>query len=297
MRYVIVGGTGTMGKALTKALLTKKDTERVLIVSRGELKQKELRDANPGEYARGRLRFVIGDVRDKDAMYEAIDPGVSAVFLCAALKHVDVAEDNPLEALKTNALGVANVAEAAMTADVPHVVFSSTDKACLPVNAYGMSKAWAERYLWAMNRRQVATRFAVYRWGNVLGSRGSVIHDFIRTLETSRSVSVTDPRMTRFWLKIEEAVAFMLSTYRDAAPDRPMIPKMRASSVMELAEATARLMKMTDFEVKVVGIRNGEKLHETIESTHEKCLRSDTAERFSKEDLEALIAPLIEGCA
>ena len=214
---------------------------------------------------------------------------VETVFHVAALKHVDVIEDNPSEAIKTNVLGTINVAEAALAAGVRHVVFSSTDKAVLPINVYGMTKGLAERYLLGLNRVQDATKFSVYRWGNVAGSRGSVIHAFARSLQEERVARVTDARMTRFWIHIADAVEFMLETYRMAAADRAMIPHMRAYGVVDLVQALADVLGVKKFTVMFSGLRAGEKIHETLESNHDFCVRSDTAEMFTKNDIRELL--------
>jgi UDP-N-acetylglucosamine 4,6-dehydratase len=280
MKYVIVGGTGTLGTCLIESL---SDLENEIVCfSRDELKQQQLKTKYP------HVRYVIGDIRDKYSLRPVLQ-GADTVFHVAALKHVDVLEANPTEAIKTNVLGTINVAEAALEGGAKHVVFSSTDKAVLPINTYGMTKAISERYLLDLNTKQSATRFAVYRWGNVLGSRGSVIQSFAKALRDDGHIKVTDPRMTRFWIHIEDAVDFMLETYRSADLNAPMIPKMKAASVMDLAEAMAKIVDRKDMKVSFCGLRPGEKIHETIISSHEYCLRSDNAEKLSPLELEAML--------
>jgi UDP-N-acetylglucosamine 4,6-dehydratase len=234
------------------------------------------------------VRYVIGDIRDK-ASLKPVVAGADVVFHVAALKHVDVLEANPTEAIKTNILGTFNVAEAAMEAKVPFVVFSSTDKAVLPINTYGMTKAASERYLLNLNAQQDVTRFSVFRWGNVMGSRGSVVHFFQDTLHKDGLVKVTDPRMTRFWIHIDDAVKFMLDKYECAPANDVMIPPMKAASILDLAHATAKAIGVPKYQVQLCGIRPGEKIHETLHSSHEFCLRSDTAEKFTVPELQAMV--------
>jgi FlaA1/EpsC-like NDP-sugar epimerase len=280
IKVAIIGGTGTLGTCLVEKL---NETHHVTVVSRDELKQQEMKKRFPN------VRFVIGDIRDRESLAYAVD-GAETVFHVAALKHVDVLEANPTEAIKTNVLGTINVAEASMAAGVRHVVFSSTDKAVLAINTYGMTKAISERYLLSLNDRQSNTKFSVYRWGNVLGSRGSVIHAFAESLRADGHLRITDPRMTRFWIHIEDAVEFMLETYRTgASKSLPMIPDMKAASVLDVANAMAKVMGRRDMRMSFVGMRPGEKLHETILSNHDYCLRSDTAPKYSERELIEMI--------
>ena len=258
MKYVIIGGTGTLGNCLTEKLHAGNE---VVCFSRDELKQQEMRRRYPD------VRFVIGDIRDK-ASLKPVLVGADVVFHVAALKHVDVLEANPTEAIKTNILGTINVAEAAIEAKVPFVVFSSTDKAVLPINTYGMTKASSERYLLNLNKQQDGTRFSVFRWGNVMGSRGSVVHYFAETLKADGLVNITDPRMTRFWIHISDAVDFMLSNYWTAAADDVMIPPMKAAGVLDLAHVTALATGHPKYQIRLSGIRPGEKIDETLHSSH-----------------------------
>ncbi len=279
-KHLIIGGTGTLGTALVERLVTA--GHDVAVFSRCELKQSQMRQRFPD------VRFILGDIRDPRSINGSMR-GVDTVFHVAALKHVEVGEENPVEFIKTNINGTINVAEAALAAGVKHVVFSSTDKAVLSVNTYGMTKGISERYLLSLNKRYDATRFAVYRWGNVAGSRGSVIHSFVRSLKDSRGVQITDPRMSRFWIHLDDAVDFMLKSYPDAATDRVMIPPMKAAKVTELAEGLAAILKIKNYTVTFSGLRAGEKIHEVLESNHEFCIRSDTAQQFSPEELKTLL--------
>lgn len=283
MKYVILGGTGTLGTSLIDRLHEKHE---VVCFSRDELKQQELKRLYPN------VQYVLGDIRDRRSLNGFLK-NAEAVFHVAALKHVDSGEANPVEFIKTNVLGTINVAEACQDAGVKHVIFSSTDKAVLPINTYGMTKGISERYLLSLNARSSKTKFAVYRWGNVAGSRGSVIHTFVESLRTQKGVRVTDPRMTRFWIHIEDAVDFMLNTYKDASPSKAMIPPMKASKVTALAAALAGKLNIKDFSVAFVGIRPGEKIHECLESSHDACIRSDTCEEYTQAELQALIERVI----
>lgn len=278
MKIVIVGGTGTLGNALVEALTG----HELVVFSRDELKQQQMKAKWPG------IRYVIGDIRDKMSLRPVV-AGADVVFHVAALKHVDVLEQNPTEAIKTNVLGTINVAEACMEGGVRHVVFSSTDKAVTPINTYGMTKAISERYLLNLNAQQDRTRFSVFRWANVMGSRGSVVHTFAASLRESGEVKITDPRMTRFWLHINDAVRFMLDHYENASLTEVMIPRMKSSTVLELAEATRKAVGVDKMAVSFCGIRPGEKIHETMFSSHDYCLRSDTAERYTEDELVDLI--------
>lgn len=284
MKAVIIGGTGTLGRELTRQLYDK--GHEILCFSRDELKQQEMKRDFPN------VRYAIGDIRDRLAL-KPVMSFADVVFHVAALKHVDVLEANPTEAIKTNILGTINVAETAIEYGVKHVVFSSTDKAVLPINTYGMTKAISERYLFSLNEQQKNTKFSVFRWANVMGSRGSVVHYFAKSLQTEGAVNITDTRMTRFWIHISDAVNFLLENYEKASPSEPMIPPMKSAGIIELAEAAAEVAGIKDFGINIVGIRPGEKIHECILSSHDHCVRSDTAERLSREELVDMVKRVV----
>jgi UDP-N-acetylglucosamine 4,6-dehydratase/5-epimerase len=287
MKALIIGGTGTLGRALTREILKSEHTE-VTCFSRDELKQKIMAK----EFDSERLRFVIGDVRDLSALTRAMR-GAHIVFHVAALKHVDTMEENPEESVKTNILGTMNVADAAEAAGVPFVVFSSTDKAVDCLNVYGSSKAIAEQILFRRNATQKKTRFSVYRWGNVLGSRGSVIPAFAGSLRSRREIVFTDSSMTRYWLKIEDAARFMIETYAHASESEAMIPPMKAASVGQIAYAVAAAVGVGMFKTKTIPIRPGEKMHEMMRSIHSaNPMCSQTAEQYTTDEL----VELIRGC-
>lgn len=283
---LIVGGTGTLGKALLE-LIGKNPTYKITVLSREELKQKNLMPKYPN------VRFVIGDVRD----YDSLAPhclGKDAVFHLAAMKHVEMAETNSEESIKINLLGSMNVARAAINGGARVCVLSSTDKAVLPINNYGMCKALSEKHFFYLNDVQKITKFGVFRWANVLGSRGSVIHAFLKSLKEKRQVDITDARMTRFWIDIKDAARFILDSYENASVDAPMIPNMKAKSIMKIADLCAQHLEIRDYKVNITGIRPGEKIHEVIYSSHEICLRSDEAEEYTDDEILSMIAGAVD---
>lgn len=275
MRTLIVGGSGTLGSALIERL-----EGEVICFSRGELAQKQLSAKHPN------VNMVIGDVRDMQAVDHAM-AGVDTVFLLAAIKHIDIAEKNPLEAFKTNVLGAVNVGKSALARGVKHVVYSNTDKSVLPISAYGYSKAMAQSYLLHLNGKG-KTKFSSFLWGNVVASRGSVIQLFVEKLLRYEVIPVTDPRMSRFWLTIDQAADFMLDSYVNAPTDKAMVPPVKAATVIRVIESLARLLKVKNYVLGNVGHRGIEKLYEVLESTHEGCLRSDTCEQYADAELDDL---------
>lgn len=278
-KILIVGGTGTLGKALLSIIPI---SSEITVLSREEIKQQQLKRLFP------KVKFVIGDIRD----YESLKPhflGKTTVFHLAAMKHVDVAEENPEEAIKINLLGSLNVAKACIESNVGYCAFSSTDKAVLPINTYGMCKGVSEKYYFHLNKTQDITRFSVFRWGNVLGSRGSVLHSFLESLKTKKEVNITDARMTRFWVDIKDVARFILDRYEDAPKDEALIPPMKASRVIKLAELCARSLGLNNYKINYTGIRPGEKIHECLRSEHDFCVRSDTIEHYSDEEILEMI--------
>lgn len=278
---LIIGGTGTLGQALLRQLVPTNEYN-ITILSREELKQKKLRETYPG------CKYVLADVRD----YESLLPHVynkEVVFHLAAMKHVELAEENPEESIKINLLGSLNVAKACIQSGVPYGVFSSTDKAVLPVNVYGMCKGLSEAYFLHQNMEQNITLFSVFRWGNVLGSRGSVIHSFLRSLKERKEVVLTDSRMSRFWIDIDEAASFIIDNYEKADGKEVLIPPMKAAKIVKIAELCARFLGLKNYNIRYSGIRAGEKLHETLYTSHESCLRSDTCLEYGDEELLEMI--------
>ncbi len=253
---LVTGGTGSFGQAFTRAVLSRYKPRKLIIFSRDELKQSEMRERFPRDQFES-LRFFIGDVRDRDRLYRSFD-GVDIVVHAAALKQVPTAEYNPIEAVKTNVLGAANVIDAAIDHNVQKVIALSTDKAVSPVNLYGATKLCSDKLFSAANSYSGyhSTRFSIVRYGNVIGSRGSVVPLFLK-LRTSGVLPVTDPRMTRFWLTLEQGVDFVLASLQRMKGGEVFVPKIPSMKVMDLAEAIA-----PDCRVEITGIRPGEKLHE-----------------------------------
>lgn len=287
MNYVVLGATGTLGNELCTQLLKRQSTQSILCFSRDELKQKEMaaRFKNP------KLRFRIGDIRDPDALSRALrTPGIQTVFHVAAMKHIEICEANPEESIKTNLISTLNVAEAAISHRIPQVVFSSTDKAVDPVNVYGMCKGLSERVLLHKNSEQSGTKFSVFRWGNVLGSRGSILKLFKSSLENGRDIEITDMEMTRFWILIKDAVSFMLDNYECALANSVMIPTIKAASVYRLADSLSRVLGYPSCPKKVIGLRPGEKIHEVLMSQHfADGFSSDQFDQLSNKDLDDMV--------
>jgi UDP-N-acetylglucosamine 4,6-dehydratase len=252
---LITGGTGSLGKKLTRKILSRYSPKKIIIFSRDELKQSEMRQSFPEQC----LRFFIGDVRDKERLYRAFD-GVDYVVHAAALKQVPAAEYNPFEAIKTNVLGAQNVIDACVDLGIKKVVALSTDKAANPINLYGATKLCSDKLFIAGNSYAGSkpTRFSVVRYGNVVGSRGSVIPLFLK-LKSTGVLPVTDSRMTRFWITLDEGAEFVLSSLERMKGGEIFVPKIPSASMTEVARAIA-----PNCTVKIVGIRPGEKLHETL---------------------------------
>ena len=255
---LITGGTGSFGHKFIEAVLASHRPRKLIIFSRDELKQHEMRDRfldGSGSV----VRYFLGDVRDQDRLYRAFE-GVDIVVHAAALKQVPAAEYNPLEFIKTNVLGAANVIDAAIDRNVKRVIALSTDKAANPINLYGASKLCSDKLFVAANSYSGShqTRFSVVRYGNVVGSRGSVVPFFLKMRKTG-VVPITDPRMTRFWITLEQGVNFVVSCLGRMQGGEVFVPKIPSMNIMDLARAVA-----PDCRTEVVGIRPGEKLHEVM---------------------------------
>jgi UDP-N-acetylglucosamine 4,6-dehydratase len=258
---LVTGGTGSFGKECIRILLEEYKPAKLIVFSRDELKQHEMREAG---FSQPNLRYFIGDVRDLGRLKRAMD-GVSIVIHAAALKQVPACEYNPMEAIKTNILGTANVVEAALETGVSKVLALSTDKAVSPVNLYGATKLAAEKLTVQSNAYsgERPTRFSCVRYGNVIGSRGSVVPIFLRQRQSGK-LQITDARMTRFWLSLEQGVRFVLQCIEGMQGGEVFVPKLPSTSLMDLAKAIA-----PQAELEVVGIRPGEKLHEVLISEDE----------------------------
>ncbi len=254
---LITGGTGSFGKEFARTVLRDFTPRKVVILSRDELKQYEMAQ----EFTAPQMRFLIGDVRERDRLIRAFD-GVDYVIHAAALKHVPIAEYNPLECIKTNIHGAENVIHAALETGVAKVIALSTDKAANPINLYGATKLASDKLFVAANNMVGSrkTRFSVVRYGNVVGSRGSVVPFFRRLVaDGSASLPITDPRMTRFWITLPQGVDFVMQAFRRMHGGEIFVPKIPSSRITDLAEAIA-----PGLPHEIVGIRPGEKLHEIM---------------------------------
>ena len=254
---LITGGTGSFGRAFVDILLTQYQPKRVVVFSRDELKQFEMQQ----EFDSPVMRYFIGDVRDASRLVQAMR-GIDYVVHAAALKQVPAAEYNPMECIKTNIHGAENVIQAALENEVEKVIALSTDKAANPVNLYGATKLASDKLFVAANNISGGhrTRFAVVRYGNVVGSRGSVVPFFKKlVLEGVKELPVTDPRMTRFWITLQQGVEFVVRNFQRMQGGEIFIPKIPSMRILDLVESMA-----PGIRTKVVGIRPGEKLHEIM---------------------------------
>jgi FlaA1/EpsC-like NDP-sugar epimerase len=217
----------------------------------------------------------------------------------AAMKHVDIIEENPIEGIRTNVDGTVNVARCClMSSKTKHMVYSSTDKAVDPINTYGFTKALGEKYLYNLNRTQEGCKFSVYRWGNVLGSQGSAIPLFIESLMKEKRVYLTHPEMTRFWIPIDWAVNYMIRTFQGARLDQAMVPpNMKTASLAEIVDTLAHMLGLNTYTTTYTGIRPGEKIHEAMYSEHTKdrpMLNSESSPQYSRNELIDMLAPFIK---
>lgn len=274
-KILITGGTGSLGRALTKRLL-ELDVETIRVFSRDEVKQLDM----SGEIKDDRIRFFIGDVRDKERLRLAIED-VDIVFHVAALKQVPVAEYNPFEAVKTNVIGSQNLIDVCMEEEVEVAMAVSSDKAVSPLNTYGATKLVMEKIFTAANfyKGKRKTIFTAVRYGNVMGSRGSVIPQFIKAIQNSGSITITNPNMTRFNITLTEALELILNGVAKAKGAEIFIPKLQAYKLSDLAEAVVEVMNK---DVKVVrsSIRPGEKMHESLINQSESQYTIESDNRY-----------------
>ena len=257
---LITGGTGSFGRKMAETLLARHEPRRLVIFSRDEFKQVEMERGLTVRKHQA-LRYFIGDVRDRDRLHMAMRD-IDVVIHAAALKHVPTAEYNPIECIRTNVMGAENVIQAAIDAGVERVIALSTDKAASPINLYGASKLAADKLFVAGNALAGAggTRFSVVRYGNVVGSRGSVVPLFRRLVaEGTDALPITDSRMTRFWITLEQGVDFVLSCLPAMTGGEIFVPRIPSMRVVDLARCLA-----PDIPHRIVGIRPGEKLHEVL---------------------------------
>ena len=276
---LVTGGTGSFGRAFVAEVLARHNPQRVAVFSRDELKQYEMKQHYLDE---DRIRFFLGDVRDRDRLRMAMN-GVDYVVHAAALKQVDTAEYNPMEFVKTNILGSENVLTTAIDDGVKKVVALSTDKASSPINLYGATKLTADKLFISGNHYSYArgTKFAVVRYGNVMASRGSVIPFWRELAAQGRPLPITDRRMTRFWITIQQAVDFVIESFAIMDGGELYVPRIPSMKLTDLAEALAPGVELTE-----IGIRPGEKLHEEMISV-------DDGRRTLRMENRYVIAPAL----
>jgi UDP-N-acetylglucosamine 4,6-dehydratase/5-epimerase len=279
-KILITGGTGTLGRALTKKLLTY-DISGIRIFSRDEGKQIEMST----EITDSRIRFIIGDVRDKERLRFAMED-IDIVFHVAALKQVPIAEYNPFEAVKTNVLGSQNLIDVCMDEEVEIAMAISSDKAVSPLNTYGATKLVMEKIFSSANfyKGKRDTVFTAVRYGNVLGSRGSVLPKFINSIQNSASITITDPNMTRFNITLSEALELILTSLSKARGADIFIPKLEAYKLSDLAETIIDIMNK-DVKITYSAVRPGEKMHETLIN------ESESQYTIGSESIYVLLSP------
>jgi len=253
---LVTGGTGSFGKEFVRTVLDCYSPQRLIVYSRDELKQFEMQQT----FSQGCMRYFIGDVRDLSRLTMAMR-GVDIVIHAAALKQVPAAEYNPMECIKTNVLGAQNVIEASIANEVEKVIALSTDKAANPINLYGATKLCSDKLFVSANNisGKSRTRFAVVRYGNVVGSRGSVIPLYRKLASEGQPLPITDVRMTRFWITLQQGVVFVIQSLVLMRGGEVFVPKIPSSRIIDIAEAFAPQKEHT-----IIGIRPGEKLHEVM---------------------------------
>ena len=275
-RILITGGTGSLGQALTKKLL-KLDVDTIRILSRNESKQVDMNE----EFNDDRLRFLIGDIRDKERLIKSLED-IDIIFHAAALKHVPVIEYNPFEAIKTNVIGSQNIIDAAVAQDVKKVICIGTDKSVSPLNTYGATKLLMEKLFVTANnflsKEKHNTQFIAVRYGNVFGSSGSIIPKFLEQIKKDKKITVTDKDMTRFSISMDNALNFILDCTENGKPSEIYIPKMEAYTISDIVQAFQNIFPNAQMET--VGIRPGEKFHEVLISEEESRDAWDLGDKF-----------------
>lgn len=273
---MITGGTGSFGQAILKSFLNK-NIQEIRIFSRDEKKQEDMRL----EFNNSKLKFYIGDVRDRNSLKQA-SQGVDYIFHAAALKQVPSCEFYPMEAFQTNVLGTENVLNVAMETNVKRVVVLSTDKAVYPINAMGISKAMAEKVMVAKARLQseTSTVFCATRYGNVMASRGSVIPLFISQIKQGKPLTITDPYMTRFLMSLDDSVSLVLYAFTHGEQGDIFVQKAPAATVGDLAQALKEIFQKPELPIRIIGTRHGEKLYESLISREEMARAIDMGEYY-----------------
>ncbi len=277
---LVTGGTGSFGKKFIRIMLEEYHPAKIIVYSRDELKQYEMRTSGFDDPS---IRYFIGDVRDRERLMRALY-GVNIVVHAAALKQVPACEYNPMEAIKTNILGSSNVADAAIENGVEKVLALSTDKAVNPINLYGATKLAAEKLLIQSNAYAGGrnTRISCTRYGNVVGSRGSVVPLFLKQRESGH-LTITDERMTRFWISLEQGVRFVIRCIEQMQGGEVFVPKIPSMRMLDLAKAMA-----PEAEIEIIGIRPGEKLHESLISEDEARTTVELSDMFVVQPPSAL---------
>lgn len=273
---LITGGTGSFGNAVLRRFIDS-DLREIRIFSRDEKKQDDMRKA----HANDRLKFYLGDVRDRDSVAAAMR-GVDYCFHAAALKQVPSCEFHPMQAVQTNVLGTENVLTAAIAARVSRVICLSTDKAVYPINAMGISKALMEKVMVASSRNLEGTGTVICgtRYGNVMASRGSVIPLFVEQMTSGRPITITDPEMTRFMMTLDDAVELVLYAFENGRNGDIFVQKAPAATVGVLTEALKSLLEKPDHPVRIIGTRHGEKLHEALLGREERAMAEDMGDYY-----------------
>jgi UDP-N-acetylglucosamine 4,6-dehydratase/5-epimerase len=271
---LVTGGTGSFGNAVLRRFLDS-DVAEIRILSRDEKKQDDMRK----RYNSDKLKFYIGDTRDYASVLSAMR-GTDFIFHAAALKQVPSCEFHPLEAVKTNILGTENVLEAAINCDVERVICLSTDKAVYPINAMGISKAMMEKVAVAKSRSSNTTIICATRYGNVMASRGSVIPLFAEQIRVGKSITITDPEMTRFMMTLDDAVELVMFAFEHGKPGEIFVQKAPAATIKTLAQAMVELAGKPEHPINIIGTRHGEKLYEALLSREEMAAAEDLDEYF-----------------
>ena len=270
---LITGGTGSFGNAVLNKFLDS-DIKEIRIFSRDEKKQDDMRR----KYQNNKIKYFIGDVRSKDSIDQAMS-GVDYVFHAAALKQVPSCEFYPMEAVKTNIIGTENMLNSAISNNVKKVICLSTDKAVYPINAMGVSKSLMEKVFVAKSRINSETVIVGTRYGNVMASRGSVIPLFYNQIQSKKPITITNPKMTRFMMTLDNAVELVLFAFKNGVSGDIFVQKAPSTTISELAKAMQKIYK-SDSKIKNIGIRHGEKVHETLLSKEERLVSEDLGDYF-----------------
>ena len=280
---LITGGTGSFGNAFVQHLKSE-DLKEIRIFSRDEKKQEDMRR----QYKSSKIKFYIGDVRDHNSVLNAMR-GVDHVFHAAALKQVPSCEFHPIQAVKTNIIGTENVLESAIISDVQRVVCLSTDKAVYPINSMGISKAMMEKVTIAKSRNNNSTVICIIRYGNVMGSRGSVIPLFVEQIRSGNPLTITNPKMTRFMMTLADAVNLVLYAFNNGQSGDIFVQKASAATIETLAHALTSLLNVPEHKINIIGTRHGEKLYETLLTSEEMIAAEDIGDYYRiKPDLRDL---------